>query len=89
MFSSVYNVGTESGEPTLFRIIQKNDNVVIKGWCSCCSEGEEECSPRFFVLGCSNTGDEPWTMISCYSSGDSDYEVGSRYYKYSYELRRI
>jgi hypothetical protein len=69
--------------------IQKNDNVVIKGWCSCCSEGEEECSPRFFVLGCSNTGDQPWTKISCYSSGDSDYEVGNLYYKYSYELRRI
>ena len=48
----MYNIGTENGETKLFRnwIIQKGDNVVIDGWCSCCTPEEEECSPRFFVI---------------------------------------
>lgn len=87
---SVYNIGTENGETKLFRnwIIQKGDNVVIDSWCSCCTPEEEECSPRFFVIEVGAARDL-WTKVSCYSSGDSDYAVGTSYYKRAFELKRI
>lgn len=97
MFSSVYNVGTENGETKLFRnwIIQKGDNVVIDGWCSCCTPEEEECSPRFFVI------DDPqspriqrgnrdnYIRCTCYASGNSDYSIGEIYLKRTMDLKRI
>ena len=70
-------------------IIQRGDNVVLKDWCCGCDTEKEDCKTRFFVLEESSTGDKPWTKISCYSSGDSGYQIGKLYYKYSYELRRI
>jgi hypothetical protein len=97
MFSDVYNVGTKSGEPTLFRnwIIQKGDNVIIDGWCSCCcGEESEDCSPRFFVI------EDPiesrlgghlnrYIRCACYASGNSDYVIGDTYLKRTVELKRI
>jgi hypothetical protein len=71
--------------------IQQSDNVVINDWCSCCSDEEEECSPRFFVLEVpvGRPGHRTWAKVSCYSSGDSDYAVGTSYYKRTFELKRI
>ena len=97
MFSDVYNVGTESGEPTLFRnwIIQKGDNVIIDGWCSCCGEEGEECSPRFFVIDdpIESSGHLPsrdlYIRVACYASGNSDYAIGDTYLKRTVELKRI
>lgn len=64
-------------------IIQKTDNVIIAGW-------EVKCSPRFFVLDVPrNAKYEIWVKVSCYSSGNSDYEVGNSYYKRVTELKRI
>ena len=61
--------------------IQKTDNVSIVGW-------EAGRSPRFFVLEV-GVGRDLWTKVSCYSSGDSDYAVGTSYYKRAFELKRI
>lgn len=61
--------------------IQQSDNVVISDW-------EEGRSPRFFVLEVGAARDL-WTKVSCYSSGDSDYAVGTSYYKRAFELKRI
>lgn len=91
----MYNVGTESGEPTLFnRIIQKGDNVIIDQWCSCCGEVDEECSPRFFVIDDPIMSNHPprgdlYIRCACYASGDSDYVAGDTYLKRTIDLRRI
>jgi len=74
-------------ESLLFRnwIIQQSDNVVIDGY-------ESENGPRFFVISdpmeCYTMGGE-WVSVSCYFSGDSDYEVSKTYYKKIAELKRI
>ena len=61
--------------------IQQSDNVVISGW-------EDGRSPRFFVLEVGAARDL-WVKVSCYSSGNSDYAVGTSYYKRAFELKRI
>ena len=74
-------------------LIQKNDNVAINGWCSCCTPEEEECSPRFFVLDDPNntayTSGDVYIRCACYASGDSDYAVGEIYLKRTVDLRAL